>query len=53
MAPKAVHAQITAIANPPRKCPAKACAARNRPVDMPARSASAPIRMNSGMTDSV
>ena len=53
MAPNAVQAQITAIASPPRMRPANASAARNRLVDMPARSASAPIRMNSGMTESV
>jgi hypothetical protein len=53
MAPNAVQAQITAIARPPRRRPANASAARNSDVERPERSASAPIRMNSGMTDSV
>ncbi len=53
IAPKAVQAAITAIASPPRTWPMKAAAARNSALDRPDCSASAPIRMKSGITDSV
>ena len=53
IAPKAVQAPIAAIATPPRRLPITASAALNRSCDRPARSARAPIRMNSGMTESV
>ncbi len=53
IAPKAVQATITAMANPPRTCPMKAAAARNSALESPVCSASAPIRMNKGMTERV
>ena len=52
-APKQAQAPITPIAMPPGLWPNSAFAASNRSRASPPRSASAPIRMNSGMTDSV
>ena len=44
---------MTAMASPPRRCPMNTLAAWNSAVDSPERSAKAPIRMKSGITDSV
>ena len=53
MAPKPVQARITAIGNPPRSLPNPRSATLNKEAAMPERSASAPIRMKRGMTESV
>ena len=52
-APKQAEAPITPIAMPPGLRPNSALAASNRSRAKPPRSASAPIRMNSGMTERV
>jgi len=49
-APKAAEAMVVAIASPPVSLPSQAWAALYRSVVSPACVASAPIRMNSGIT---
>ncbi|MCY1227939.1 hypothetical protein D9M72_402300 [compost metagenome] len=53
IAPKPVQAAITAIGIPPLNRPSLRSATRNMVAAMPDCSASAPIRMKRGMTDSV
>ena len=53
IAPKPAHETITAYARPPRRRPTMWAAARNSFLESPECSASAPMRMKSGMTDSV
>ena len=48
--PNAAQASTAAIANPPRRWPMTALAARNRLRDSPPCEANAPISRNSGMT---
>ena len=51
MEPKAAQASTPAIAMPPRNRPSSMLAKSNSPLDSPPSVASAPISMNSGMTD--
>ena len=53
IAPNMVQAPIVAIATPPRRWPTRLLAAANSARLMPDCSASAPMRMNSGITDRV
>ena len=52
IAPNAAQAPTVALASAPRKPEKSAFAASNSSRDMPARAATAPIRMKSGTTES-
>src|SRR4051812_33872786 len=53
IAPKPAHAATVACASPPRRWPMKEYAAWNNSCASPARATKLPMRMKSGMTESV
>src|SRR6478736_4562115 len=52
-APKQAEAEMAAIERPPRNPERNFCAAMNKSADSRVLDATSPIRMNSGITDSV